>query len=247
MAQVLPEVYDFRQHDRLWRRVQPGLEPYPEADTSGGNQAQTSDAGMTLAQESRLPGAEQNPCCMGTEAAELLTVLEGYIADELAERRLYLALAQRAPVWARQTMRELAEDEGDHARQLMTARYLITGQCRQLEALPLELVSAGDWCALLRQRYHSEVCGGMNYARTADSTPDHCLAELLNGLSAAEYRRVSTFADSLRGLQSLSPRATMSAIPLRRSDFHEKTTVIRAVRGDAACLCGSHGQRPERG
>ena len=196
MAQVLPEVYDFRQHDRLWRRVQPGLEPYPEADTSGGNQAQTSDAGMTLAQESRLPGAEQNPCCMGTEAAELLTVLEGYIADELAERRLYLALAQRAPVWARQTMRELAEDEGDHARQLMTARYLITGQCRQPEALPLELVSAGDWCALLRQRYHSEVCCGMNYARTADSTPDHCLAELLNGLSAAEYRH----AERIRGL-----------------------------------------------
>ena len=196
MAQVLPEVYDFRQHDRLWRRVQPGLEPYPEADTSGGNQAQTSDAGMTLAQESRLPGAEQNPCCMGTEAAELLTVLEGYIADELAERQLYLALAQRAPVWARQTMRELAEDEGDHARQLMTARYLITGQCRQPEALPLELVSAGDWCALLRQRYHSEVCGGMNYARTADSTPDHCLAELLNGLSAAEYRH----AERIRGL-----------------------------------------------
>lgn len=196
MAQVLPEVYDFRQHDRLWRRVQPGLEPYPEADTSGGNQAQTSDAGMTLAQESRLPGAEQNPCCMGTEAAELLTVLEGYIADELAERRLYLALAQRAPVWARQTMRELAEDEGDHAQQLMTARYLITGQCRQPEALPLELVSAGDWCALLRQRYHSEVCSGMNYARTADSTPDHCLAELLNGLSAAEYRH----AERIRGL-----------------------------------------------
>ena len=196
MAQVLPEVYDFRQHDRLWRRVQPGLEPYPEADIPGGNQTQTSDAGMTLAQESRLPGAEPNPCCMGTEAAELLTVLEGYIADELAERRLYLALAQRAPVWARQTMRELAEDEGDHARQLMTARYLITGQCWQSEALPLELVSAGDWCALLRQRYHSEVCGGMNYARTADSTPDHCLAELLNGLSAAEYRH----AERIRGL-----------------------------------------------
>ena len=66
----------------------------------------------------------------------------------------------------------------------------------QPEALPLELVSAGDWCALLRQRYHSEVCGGMNYARTADSTPDHCLAELLNGLSAAEYRH----AERIRGL-----------------------------------------------
>ena len=36
-------------------------------------------------------------------------------------------------------------------------------------------------------------------------------------------------------------------IPLRRSDFHEKTSAFRAVRGDAACLCGPHGQRPERG
>ena len=25
-----PEIYDFRQHDRLWQRVGPGLEPYPE-------------------------------------------------------------------------------------------------------------------------------------------------------------------------------------------------------------------------
>ena len=25
-----PEIYDFRQHDRLWQRVSPGLEPYPE-------------------------------------------------------------------------------------------------------------------------------------------------------------------------------------------------------------------------
>ena len=24
-----PEVYDFRQYDRLWKRVAPGLEPYP--------------------------------------------------------------------------------------------------------------------------------------------------------------------------------------------------------------------------
>ena len=25
-----PEIYDFRQHDRLWQRVNPALEPYPE-------------------------------------------------------------------------------------------------------------------------------------------------------------------------------------------------------------------------
>ena len=41
--------------------------------------------------------------------------------------------------------REYEEDEGNHARQLMTARYLITGQCRQPEALPLTVPFDGLW------------------------------------------------------------------------------------------------------
>ena len=32
MEQTLhsPQVYDFRQHDRIWQRVAPQLEPFPE-------------------------------------------------------------------------------------------------------------------------------------------------------------------------------------------------------------------------
>ena len=66
-----PEIYDFRQHDRLWQRVGPGLEPYPETTA----EAMPRREELPPAQESQLPGAEPNPCCMGSEARELLAVL----------------------------------------------------------------------------------------------------------------------------------------------------------------------------
>ena len=189
-----PEIYDFRQHDRLWQRVNPALEPYPEtaAETlparGGGQITQPANSGsLTAAQESQLSGAEPNPCCMGSEAAELLEVLEGYIEEELEDQRRYLALARQAPVWARQTLREIAEDEGAHARRLLSARYLITGQCYRPNMVQGQLCM-GDWCGALRQCYHEEACGGFNYARTADSTSDVCLTRLLNELSSDEYR-----------------------------------------------------------
>ena len=78
-----PEIYDFRQHDRLWQRVGPGLEPYPETTA----EAMPRREELPPAQESQLPGAEPNPCCMGSEAMELLAVLEGYIEEELEDRR----------------------------------------------------------------------------------------------------------------------------------------------------------------
>lgn len=40
-----------------------------------------------------LPGAEENPCCMGTMAQEELGVIEGFIEVELADRRTYQAFA----------------------------------------------------------------------------------------------------------------------------------------------------------
>ncbi len=90
-----PEIYDFRQHDRLWQRVGPGLEPYPETTA----EAMPRREELPPAQESQLPGAEPNPCCMGSEAMELLAVLEGYIEEELEDRRRYLALSRQAPSW----------------------------------------------------------------------------------------------------------------------------------------------------
>ena len=125
-----PEVYDFRQYDRLWKRVAPGLEPYPPA---GGNRAaeaavppleegrrlaavsgapglpaaaspisappaagEGESAGL-LRRESQLPGADQDPCCMGTAAEEMLEVLVGFAEEELEDHGSSRPWPGRAP------------------------------------------------------------------------------------------------------------------------------------------------------
>lgn len=186
-----PEVYDFRRYDRVWQRVAPDLEPYPgvsaPAAVSAPQPQQTVSAGALARQESQLPGAAQDPCCMGSAAAEMLEVLTGFIEEELADRRYFLAISRQAPSWARQRLRDIAADEGAHARRLMAAHYLITGQCYR-PALAGGAVTIGRWCPALRERYHMEACNGMNYARAADGTTDPCLAKLLTELSDDEYR-----------------------------------------------------------
>lgn len=201
MAQNLhsPEVYDFRRYDKVWQRVAPDLEPYPGMNTqtaaASAAQTETASAAALARQESQLPGAEENPCCMGSAAAEMLEVLAGFVEEELEDRRHFLAMSRRAPAWARQQLREIAVDEGAHARRLMTAHYLITGQCYQ-PAIAGGGISIGRWCPALRERYHMEACNGLNYARAAEGTTDPCLAKLLNELSADEYRH----ADLLMGM-----------------------------------------------
>lgn len=185
-----PEVYDFRRYDRVWQRVAPDLEPYPGGNTAvpvQQPQVEPEPVPALARQESQLPGAAQNPCCMGSAAAEMLEVLTGYIEEEMADRRYFLTMSRQAPSWARQRLRDIAADEGAHARRLMAAHYLITGQCYR-PAIAGGAVSVGRWCPALRERYHIEACSGMNYARSADGTTDPCLAKLLNELSADEYR-----------------------------------------------------------
>ena len=57
-----PEVYDYRQYDRVWQRVAPTLEPYPGMEMRE-VPAEERNTALTR-QESRLPGAVQDPCCM---------------------------------------------------------------------------------------------------------------------------------------------------------------------------------------
>lgn len=201
-----PDGYDYRQYDRIWQRVAPDLEPYPGLRQSEGGAAPAPAEEMPAAapsttaalarQEAQLPGAEMNPCCMGSAAAEMLEVLTGFIEDELADRRYYLALVRQAPTWARQRLRDIAADEGAHARRLMAVHYLITGGCYR-PAVSCERIYIGRWCAALRQRYHEEACGGFNYARAADGTTDICLAKILNEMSADEYRHAGEMMSML--------------------------------------------------
>lgn len=206
-----PEVYDYRQYDRIWKRVAPNLEPYPDmkesasavpaAAVNSGTDTQLAAAQERQA-ESQLPGAVADPCCMGSAAAEMLEVLTGFIEESLGDRRHDLALSRQAPVWARQRLRDIAAEEGEHARRLMAVYYLITGECYRPN-ISCERIYIGRWCPALRERYHAEACNGLNYARAAEGTTDPCLRKLLNELSAEEYRHAEELLRLLeRALQS---------------------------------------------
>lgn len=190
-----PEIYDYRQYDRVWQRVAPDLEPYPGMGARGTDgegapvpqMAAAPEPAAMARKEEQLPGAAPNPCCMGSAAAEMLEVLTGFIEEELADRRYFLAMSRQAPAWARQRLRDIAAAKGSHARRLMAAHYLITGECYR-PAIDSGHICIGRWCPALRERYHMEACNGLNYARAADGTTDPCLAKLLNELSDDEYR-----------------------------------------------------------
>lgn len=181
-----PETYDYRRYDRIWQRVSPTLEPYPAAP-------EDTTTALTTRQEAQLPGADINPCCLGSAAMEMLEVLTGYIEEELADQRYYTALLRRAPAWAQPMVQRLAEEEGRQAKRLMAVYYLITGKC-YCPAIPCGCIRIEHWCPALRQRYHAEACGALNYARSADETTDICLKRIFTDLSQEEYRHADTIS-----------------------------------------------------
>ena len=196
-----PEVYDYRQYDRVWQRVAPTLEPYPGMEMRE-VPAEERNTALTR-QESRLPGAVQDPCCMGSAAQESLEVLVGFIEEELTNQRQTLALGRQSPVWARQQLRELAAIDGAHARRLMAVYYLITGECYRPN-VSCGRIAVGRWCPGLRERYHAAACSGLNYARAAEETTDPCLRRLMEELSGEEYRQADVLLAMLeRSLRSV--------------------------------------------
>lgn len=195
--------YDYRRCARVWQRVDPTLNPYPDVRATAAMAADTPGDGLSAAErnaELTLPGAQADPCCMGTAALESLEVLQGFIREELADRRTYLFLAQRAPTAeARQMFRAIASDEGRHARRLLAAVYLITGE-RYCPAICYPPLRCDGYCAALRERYHEEVCGGFNYRRASQETLDPCLQQLLLAFSQDEYRHANAMLCLLSGV-----------------------------------------------
>ena len=195
--------YDYRRCARVWQRVDPTLDPYPDVRAAAAMAADTPGDGLSAAErnaELTLPGAQADPCCMGTAALESLEVLQGFIREELADRRTYLFLARRAPTAeARQVFRAIASDEGMHARRLFAAVYLITGE-RYCPAICYPPLRCDGYCAALRERYHEEVCGGFNYRRASQETLDPCLQQLLLAFSQDEYRHANAMLCLLSGV-----------------------------------------------
>lgn len=195
--------YDYRRCARVWQRVDPTLDPYPDVRAAAAMAADMPGDGLSAAErnaELTLPGAQADPCCMGTAALESLEVLQGFIREELADRRTYLFLARRAPTAeARQVFRAIASDEGRHARRLLAAVYLITGE-RYCPAICYPPLRCDGYCAALRERYHEEVCGGFNYRRASQETLDPCLQQLLLAFSQDEYRHANAMLCLLSGV-----------------------------------------------
>ena len=195
--------YDYRRCARVWQRVDPTLDPYPDVRAAAAMAADTPGDGLSAAErnaELTLPGTQADPCCMGTAALESLEVLQDFIREELADRRTYLFLARRAPTAeARQVFRAIASDEGRHARRLLAAVYLITGE-RYCPAICYPPLRCDGYCAALRERYHEEVCGGFNYRRASQETLDPCLQQLLLAFSQDEYRHANAMLCLLSGV-----------------------------------------------
>ena len=63
---------------------------------------------MPAARQEQLPGADPDPCCMGTAAQAVVDVVAGFVEEELADRRYLLAMSRQAPAWARQRLRDMA-------------------------------------------------------------------------------------------------------------------------------------------
>lgn len=193
--------YDYRQYDRVWQRVAPTLDPYPGWQTAVPTLAPLS--GTDAPAEDQLPGAAENPCCMGSAAAEMLEVIQGFIETELGNRRYYLAFSRQAPQWARQRLRDLACDAGNRARRLLAVYYLITGTCYQV-SVESGKIWIDHWCSALRERYHAAVCDAMNYVRAAEGTTDPCLSRLLTAMGQEEYRHADVVLSLLeRGMQGV--------------------------------------------
>lgn len=117
-----PCACDYEACREVWKRVAPGEDPYPMADNAN-TQMSAQDSELTL------PGAETDPCCMGSEASVSVEVLQGFLREELGDAQVYAYLSSCTPrrEMAR-AFRALSEDEKRHARDLAAAIYLITGK-----------------------------------------------------------------------------------------------------------------------
>lgn len=216
-GQAQSPAYDYRVYDRVWQRVAPGSDPFsadpaaagmteapPEAAPAAPENvpavaAPAAPAEVSPAQENgeaTLPGAEQNPCCMGTPAMDSLEVLEGFVQEELAESRYCQTLACRVRnQQAAQLLSRAACEKRAAARELCAAHYLITGT-RYNPAVTVEQLCWENLPQALRSLYHQEACNGFNYQRAADEAMDICLQKMLNRLGQQAYRR----ADDLLAL-----------------------------------------------
>ena len=167
---VKAELYDYRKYDRVWKRVAPDLNPYPDVRA----EAETQEA---------VPNGEL--CCTAEGTGDVAARLAEFIDGELSDRCAYLTYARCAPGYAKRRLQQMAAEEERHARRLMTVYYLTTGQCYK-PAVPACQMPGMPWCPLLRQLYQQENDSARRYERELAKMEDTCLREIFSELAADE-------------------------------------------------------------
>ena len=115
--QAAPQTYDYEDYDRIWQRVLPELNTFPESRNEDGDLPGTPIPGDDELME--LPGAQRNPCCLGTAAQNSINVIIGFLEVEMANCRFYRCFYPKAPnPAAARAIRQMMLDEMDHVRRL---------------------------------------------------------------------------------------------------------------------------------
>lgn len=191
--------YDYRAHDSVWKRVRPDLTPFPDF-TPQSDVAPLSPA--EHARQSELPGAEADACCLGSSAVDSLQVISGFMRAELASFTFERAFSCRAPGGYERTVLERLACEGEKVFRKLSAVYFLISDAfpsmeRDCRNGPLPC-----WTEGLRDIYHAEVCGALNYRRAADGITDPCLIRIFEECSD----RKSEHADAVLQLLTRNRR-----------------------------------------
>ncbi len=168
---------DYLQYDRIWQRVAPELNPYPEAREA-------------LAAHKQQPAPPQKE--PASEETVSLTQLESLIGMALTARCTYLRYARCAPhAQGRCTLQQMAGETGEDARRLMSYYYVTTGKCYQAPCRRKDESPLLPWCQILRKFYQEE-CRSAEYCRKmAEHTEDRCLQEILTDMAEACHKRAA--------------------------------------------------------
>lgn len=209
-----PLRYDYQAYDKIWQRVAPELNPYPEARAAEGQTAEEGiarDAGASASVSSAdddsgginstppdlLPGAQTDPCCMGSAVQEGIDVIRGFIENEAADRRFYqrFACSVRSQRAAR-LLRQMAVSAEEHMRLLQAVHYLAMGECYHPTGAVAPQKVQG-FCPTLRRAYHEAACTSFNYRRSADATGDACLQQIFQRMGEEEMDNAARLLELL--------------------------------------------------
>ena len=166
---------DYRKYDRVWQRVAPELDPYPQA-------RRAAEAGK----REDVPARQDQ---RGDELEHILT----------QERILYHAYLRccrcAGDLYARRVMQKLAQEALRCARHLMSAYYILTGSCPPKPSAGREEGLA--WCEYLRYLYQKETKSAAHCRTAARQEKEPRLQEYYENLAREKEKRTAALLELL--------------------------------------------------